>query len=147
MSNPYGHVKHGLCHTSLYAVWTMMKQRCNNPNNKEYQWYGARGIKVCEERLNVETFYEWCMNHGYKEGLTIDRIDTNKDYEPSNCRFLTRAEQQSNKTNTHFIEYEGEVHTLTQWSEILGIPRTTLSNRLILLGWSIERAFGKEVVS
>lgn len=145
MANYKGHLIHGLSKKPLYAVWQTMKQRCDNSNNPKYQWYGAKGVTYCEEWKSIEKFYEWCLSNGYAEGLTLDRIDSNGNYEPNNCRFISISEQQNNKTSTHFIEYEGEVHTLTQWSELLQIPRSTLSNRINALGWSIERAFGKEV--
>lgn len=145
MGNPNGHLVHGLSNTPIYAVWQTMKQRCNNPKNQKYKWYGAKGVTYCEEWESVEVFYKWCLSNGYEEGLTLDRIDSNGNYEPKNCRFVPISEQQSNKTNTHFIEYNGEIHTLTEWSKILQIPRSTLSNRINALGWSIERALGKEV--
>lgn len=141
MSNPKGHIVRNLSKTPLYHVWQTMKQRCANPRYRGYQWYGAKGIKVCKEWNDVRNFYEWAMDNGYEEGLTLDRVDSSGNYEPSNCRWVTMAAQQSNKSNNHTIEYHGERHMLTQWSKLLGIPRTTLSNRLMSLGWSVERAF------
>ena len=82
----------------LYSVWDGMKQRCSNSNHSAYKWYGARGIKVCEQwKNNFESFYEWAMSNGYKEGLQIDRIDSNKDYCTENCRWVTPEEQAYNK--------------------------------------------------
>lgn len=90
--------KHNLRNTKLYAIWTMMKQRCYNPNNKNFKDYGGRGITVCEEWLNdVQAFYEWSMKNGYKEGLTIDRIDNDKGYSPDNCRWTTMKVQRKNQ--------------------------------------------------
>lgn len=146
MGNTNGHLKHGLYHTHLYKVWQTMKQRCTNPNYRGYQWYGAKGVKVCEDWQDIENFYRWAINNGYRKGLTLDRIDPASDYEPNNCRWVTMSDQQNNKTNNHLIEYNGEKRTLTEWSKILGIPRTTLSNRLNTLCWSVERAFGGAVV-
>lgn len=137
-----GHYKHGLYHTPLYKVWQTMKQRCCNPRCRGYKWYGAKGVKVCEEWQSVEKFYEWAIQNGYKAGLTIDRIDPSGDYEPANCRWVTMSEQQNNRSDTHLIEYQGKKHTLTEWSKQLNIPRGTLSNRLNMLGWSVERALG-----
>lgn len=142
MSNPNGHLIHAPCSHPLYAVWQTMKQRCSNPKSRGYKWYGAKGIKVCEEWQSAENFYKWAIQNGYTIGLTIDRIDPAGDCEPNNCRWITMSEQQSNRSTTHFIEYQGERHTLTEWSKLLHIPRSTLSNRLNMLGWSVEKALG-----
>ena len=77
----------------LYNIWIMIKDRCYNPNNRAYKWYGGRGIKVCEEwENNYPAFKTWALANGYKEGLTIDRIDNDGDYCPGNCQWITRAE-------------------------------------------------------
>lgn len=145
MGNKNGHLIQGLSKTPLYAVWQTMKQRCYNHNCRVYEWYGGKGIGVCDEWQDVKSFCEWAVNNGYEEGLTLDRKDIAKNYEPGNCRWITMSEQQSNKSSNHNIECNGEIHTLTKWGEILGIPRSTLSNRLNSLGWSVQRAFRKEV--
>ncbi len=141
MSNPNGHYIHGLCGTDLYNIWQTMKQRCQNPNCRGYRWYGAKGIAVCAEWQDVVAFCEWANSNGYKHGLTIDRIDPNRNYEPSNCRWVTMSEQQKNRTNARLITHNGETHSLTEWSKILGISRTTLSNRIVIHGLPIEQAF------
>jgi hypothetical protein len=82
----------------LYRIWVAMKQRCYNPKNRAFHFYGGRGIKVCEEWLNSsKKFSEWAINNGYREDLSIDRIDVNGDYEPSNCRWATSVEQNLNR--------------------------------------------------
>lgn len=139
MGNPKGHLVHGLYHTPLYGVWTMMKQRCTNPKCRSYKWYGAKGIDVCSEWSDFKTFYEWAITNGYQKGLTIERIDVSMGYSPRNCKWIVHREQANNRTSTHHLTHNGETHSITEWSALLGIPRTTISNR-VRLGWSTERA-------
>lgn len=135
MGNPNGHLTHGLYNHHLYAVWRGMKQRCNNPKCRGYKWYGAKGISVCAEWLDFKNFYNWAISTGYEEGLTIERKDPTGNYAPSNCEWKTMSEQQTNKTNTHYLTVGDETHSITEWSKLTGIPRMTITNR-ILLGWS-----------
>lgn len=124
-------LKHGLTGHPLYTVWAGIKGRCLNPNVENYERYGARGITICDEwKNNFKAFYDWAIANGYQDNLTIDRIDNNGNYEPNNCRWITKKEQQSNTRRNHFIEYKGVVHTLTQWAEILGVNIETLRYRV-----------------
>ena len=88
----FNNKKHNGRKTPLYNTWRAMKERCNNPNSIIYKWYGGKGIKVCDEWNDFEAFRDWAITSGYKEGLSIDRIDSNLGYFPENCRWLTRAE-------------------------------------------------------
>lgn len=93
--------EHGLSNTRLYSIWDGMKKRCYSPKHESYKYYGGRGITICDEwRNNFKLFYDWALDNGYKEYLTIDRIDVNGNYEPSNCRWVTMKEQAKNKRTT-----------------------------------------------
>lgn len=138
-------ITHGKANTKLYGIWQAMKQRCSNPKATEFEHYGGRGIKVCTEWENdFATFYEWAMQNGYSEGLTIERTDVNKNYEPSNCCWVSMKEQLNNTRRNHFLLYNGETKTIAQWSEIIGIPYSALSHR-IERGWTVERALSTPV--
>lgn len=132
LPNGQGRVKHGLSRERLYHIWLGMLSRCENDSNSRYQSYGGRGIKVCDTWHDVEKFRDWAINNGYKETLSIDRIDVNGNYEPSNCRWATIKEQANNKRDNIFIEFEGKKQTLKEWSEELNIPYGTLSTRVSL---------------
>ena len=126
----------------LHDIFRHMKSRCYDPKNNRYDRYGGRGIKICDEWLNdVESFCDWALLNGYKDGLTIDRIDVNSDYCPQNCRWVTQQEQSLNTTRNVYISYKGETKTLKEWANELGIKNTTLHNRIKYYGWPIERAF------
>lgn len=141
-----GNYKHGGKHTKLYEVWCSMRQRCNNPRAKMYKYYGAKGVKVCNEwQDDYLAFKQWSILNGYSEGLTIDRIDNNGDYSPLNCRWVTMKTQANNQDKTVRIEYSGVCKTLHEWSDILGINPTTLYFRIYKRGWNIERAFTEKV--
>lgn len=132
--------KHGMKGSRIYEIWHGIKARCYNPNNKDFKNYGARGITVCTQWENdFEAFYNWAAMHGYAEGLTIDRIDNDGNYEPSNCRWVSTREQNRNKRNIVWLEYNGATKTLSEWSRETGISVSVISNRL-KRGWSIEDA-------
>lgn len=136
--------KHNGTNTKLFNVWRNIKERCTNENYKTYNNYGGRGIKVCDEwLLSYEAFKEWAISSGYREGLTIDRIDVNGNYEPSNCRWATQRQQARNKRNNVFLEFDGKRQCLMDWSAELGVKYNTLSWRRSQ-GWSTEEIlFGR----
>lgn len=131
---------HGMTKTRIYNTWKGMRQRCSSPSTSCYRYYGGRGITVCDEWQNFEPFYQWAISNGYANNLTIDRIDVNGNYEPSNCRWITLKEQQKNTRRNHLITFNGETKTLNEWAEQLGISHTTLLDRLNYPNWSIEEA-------
>lgn len=123
-------VKHNLRYSRLYNIWRHMKQRCYNSNNKKYERYGKRGITVCEEWLNdFKAFYDWSMSNGYKDDLTIDRINNDGNYEPSNCRWVNLKTQANNRSTNILITHDGETHNIKEWSLIMNKPYSTLLNR------------------
>ena len=124
-------IKHNYFNTKPYHVWHDIKQRCLNPNNKAYKNYGARGITICKEWENPKNFCEWAFNNGYKEGLSIDRIDVNGNYEPSNCRWVDMETQQRNKRTNNLLTIKDITHCITDWSNILGVSIWTVKNKPI----------------
>lgn len=129
---------HRLAKTKLYGIWSKMKDRCLNKNSPAYKWYGKRGICIYQEWLDdFMNFYNWAMDNGYKEGLSIERIDVNGNYEPKNCRWIPLKEQALNTRITKFITYKGQTKTVSEWCEITGIKKTTMLNR-IRLGFTPE---------
>ena len=134
---------HGHKKDRLYNIWARMKQRCENPKLHDYRHYGGRGIAVCDEWQSFEPFYNWAMSNGYRDDLTIDRIDVNGNYEPSNCRWATMRVQANNKRRNHLITFNGETHTIAEWSRITGINKSTIRNRIALYGWNTEKALTK----
>ena len=133
--------KHGGVGTRLYRIYRNMIERCYYANNDHYARYGGRGISVCDEwQRSFASFRAWAMATGYSDKLTLDRIDYNGNYEPENCRWLSMKEQSNNKRNNRYVEYNGEVHTVSEWADIIGVKYPTLAARLGRLGWSVERA-------
>ena len=130
---------HGLRHTRIYNIWMGIKQRCYNSKRKGFGIYGERGITMCDEWKNdFMSFYNWSMQNGYQDDLTIDRIDVNGNYEPFNCRWATVIEQANNMRTNRFLTYNDETHTMAEWGKILNISDCTLYSRL-KRGWSVEK--------
>ena len=124
-----------------------MKGRCQNPARRDFVWYGARGITVCPEWADsFPAFMDWALENGYGPTLTLDRIETNGPYSPSNCRWATRKEQANNRRTTKQITMDGCTRSIAQWAEELGIDVSTLGKRL-KHGWPVERALTEPVHS
>jgi hypothetical protein len=123
-------IKHGGYKTRLYSIWGGMKDRCYREKNIAYKRYGGRGITVCDEWKNdFAAFRDWALSHGYGDTLTIDRIDSDGNYEPNNCRWATYLEQENNSSNCTFIEYGGKRMSLADWAREVGLSYETVSNR------------------
>lgn len=126
--------------SSLYSRWSNMLRRCTDSKDKCFNSYGGRGIRVCDEWQDFNNFADWAMANGYKKNLSIDRINVNGNYEPSNCRWVSMKEQGNNKQNTKYYEYNGEKKTLSQWSECYNINYKLLYERVVIEHWDLERA-------
>ena len=126
----------------LNRVFATMRQRCKNPNAKCYKDYGGRGITVCKEWDDYKSFYEWAHSNGYREGLSIDRINNDGNYEPENCRWVPMEVQGNNKRNNLMITLNGETKTVTEWAKLLGISRSVIKGRL-RRGLAVEDVLGK----
>ncbi|MEQ2424387.1 hypothetical protein [Enterocloster hominis (ex Hitch et al. 2024)] len=122
--------KHGMEGTKLYRLWSHMKERCDSPKFKSYKDYGGRGITYCEEWKEFKAFMEWALQNGYQEEMTLDRINVNGNYEPSNCRFISNLEQQRNKRNSRLVTINGDTKAVSEWAEISGLDRHTILYRL-----------------
>lgn len=131
---------HGLRSKPEYSLWLNMKQRCSNPKFPKYENWGGRGITVCERWIDsFENFYN-DMGEKPSHCRGLDRIDNNKGYSMENCRWATSKEQNNNKRNNHFVEYNGRRNTLSQWATELGFREGILLHRLTNK-WSVEKAF------
>jgi len=121
--------KHGLSHTKIYQVWANMKTRCNNENDQFYSDYGGRGIKVSDDWLDFPKFHS-DMSPAYKEGLSIERIDVNGNYELSNCKWATPLQQVTNRRNNIIVYVNGERKILKEACAILGLKYNTIHGRI-----------------
>lgn len=132
-------IVHGLSKHELYPVWIGMRQRCNDKNHISYHNYGAKGIKVCSKWDSFSAFLNDMGERPFK-GMSIERIDSNKDYSPENCKWATRVEQNRNKKNNMCLTYNGVTKPIIEWESIINIKYTTIRKR-INLGWDVERIF------
>ncbi len=136
--------RHGMFGTRIYEIWRKMRRRCRCKSEKSYRDYGGRGIRVCDEWNNSKTgfdnFYRWSMSNGYAENLSIDRIDNNGNYEPSNCRWATMKEQSNNRRSNHNVSYRGKEQTISEWADELHIDQRLLRQTLSRHNWDLEQA-------
>lgn len=120
------HLKHGMAKSRIWNIWCGMKDRCSRPQNEDYPRYGGRGITICDEwKDDFQEFYDWSMDNGYSDDLTIDRLDNNGNYEPNNCRWATRKEQTRNRSITKKI-------SIAEIAEIDGISYQEAYNKYVL---------------
>lgn len=129
----------------LYKIYSGMKERCINPKHVRYARYGGRGITICEEWLHDPiAFIKWGHEHGYQQGLTLDRIDNDGPYCPDNCRFVDWTIQQNNRSSNHNIVFHGTVKTVTEWAREYNMDPSRVMVRLAK-GWDVERALTEPV--
>jgi hypothetical protein len=134
-------VTHGGKRTRLYNIWRGMKARCGNPNEPAYPDYGGRGIAICPEwQADFSAFRSWALSNGYADNLTIERSDNDGNYEPSNCQWITLAEQKMNRRNTVRVKWRGETITLVDLAAQVGLSYSLLKQRIRRYGWPVERA-------
>ena len=131
--------RHGLGKPKTYSHWYNMKTRCFNKNNIKYKDYGGRGITVFKEWIEFKNFHFWAIANGFKEGLSLERVDVNGNYCPENCTWITMAEQAKNKRNVILYTYNGLTMHAADWGKYLKLGKETVRNR-IKNGWSLERA-------
>lgn len=136
--------KHGKSKSPIYAVWNMMQQRIRVPTNKQYADYGGRGLDMDPRWFSFEVFYAEMGDPPFA-GASLERINNERGYWPDNVKWATREEQSRNKRNTHLFEFKGHSLILKDWAKVIGINEKSLSTRIYLCKWSIERALTEKV--
>ena len=120
--------KHGKCHSRIYRIYNGMVRRCYSPNCKAFEHYGGRGITLCKEwKDSFDTFYDWAINNGYADNLTIERKNVNGDYEPDNCCWIEKKYQTLNMTTTHFVKYQNKTMALSELCRLVNVSPATVS--------------------
>ncbi len=138
--------RHGYSHTRIDHIYKSMVDRCENSKSYNYHKYGANGIHVCEEwKTNKIRFFEWAFSNGYKEDLTLDRIDPARGYSPENCRWVDYITQNNHRKSNRFETIDGVTHTVAEWSRISGIKQGTIQYRLAK-GWNPKDAVFKPLI-
>lgn len=149
-------LKHGGCRRNeereaLYNTWSEIKRRCETPTSHAYKYYGGRGIKLCPEWHDYANFRKWAYENGYNPNVSghkcsIDRIDVNGNYEPSNCRWVDALTQANNTRSNHLVTYKGNTYTVSELARKIKMSYPTLLRR-INIGWDIEKAVNTEVMN
>jgi hypothetical protein len=138
-------VTHGMSRTSTFKSWCTMIRRCRDQNYKDYKYYGGRGIIVCERWHSFENFY---ADMGERPpGMTLDRVNTDLQYNKQNCRWADHTTQMNNTRRNRYLTYRGVTLTMSQWAKQANISYTVLRARLNLLRWPLGRALGYEYMS
>lgn len=131
-------VRHGMRNSKTYKIWCGVLSRCRTPSASGYANYGGRGISVCERWMSFENFF---ADMGEcPDGGSIDRIDTNGNYEPGNCRWADRKTQNRNQRDIPRYEFDGQKKCIAEWADSTGIPSACLRNRIVNYGWDVSRA-------
>ena len=117
------------CKEPWYNSYRCMHSRCYRTKDPSYKYYGGRGIEVCDAWHDIANFEKWVAENPYFDGATLDRSDSNGNYSPDNCRWVSMFEQDKNRRNSILIEWKGETHNITEWSKITGLNRSTLNSR------------------
>ena len=138
-------ITHGGSGTRLYKIWKQMRIRCNCITNPTYRFYGARGIKICDEWNDFAVFREWALSHGYRDNLSIDRIDADDNYKPQNCRWITMQENLDRARKRKFYSYAGKTLCHNEWAKELGINPSTLTGRIRRHGVEFALAAGRRI--
>jgi hypothetical protein len=137
---------HGMYGHKLYGVYKHMINRCHKRKDRDYKWYGARGIRVCNEwKKDRAKFFVWALSNGYKEGLHLERTNNNKGYSPANCVWATRKTNMNNTRRNRFLTWKGQRLTFSQWSKVFGFKYWVIGSR-INAGWSVEDALTRPVM-
>jgi len=132
--------KHGKTKTRLYNIWVDMRQRCTNQSHPQFYLWGGRGISVCSEWQSFDSFYKWAIANGYNDKLSIDRKNSDGNYEPTNCRWATAKEQANNTRSNRYVTINGEQKRLVEWCKHYGISTSTAYRRIREFGLPVEEA-------
>ena len=147
MANPKSTInnrRHGMSQTPEYYAWRAMKHRCSAEQSPDYKYYGARGIRVCDRWLKFQNFYA-DMGKRPSSEHSLERIDNNGNYEPTNCKWATRREQTVNRRRNRFLTFQGRTLTIADWARETGLSHDCIWRR-IDNDWSVEKALTTPVI-